>query len=140
MAASNAILGFNTTISVETSAGSGVYTEIAEVTNSTPPDDQTDDVEVTHMKSPNRTKEYIPGLTDLGTCQVDMNWIPSSATDLFIIAWKASGLRRSVKFVYPNGATDTFAAYPKGYSKTTPIGDKMASSVTLKVAGAVTRS
>ncbi len=140
MAASEAVVGFDVTLEAETSSGSGVFTELAEITNVTPPNAQVNDVEVTHMKSPGRAREFRPGLTDYGTATFEMNWIPSSATDNFILAWRADGSTRAVKVTYPDGEVDTFPAYPQGYETGAQIGEKLSATLTLKVAGAVVRS
>lgn len=140
MAASEAVVSFDVTVEVETSAGSGVYTEMAEITNVTPPNATINDVEVTHQKSPGRAREFKPGLTDYGTCSCDMNWIPSSVTDTFILAWRADGTTRSMRLTYPDGEMDTFPAYPQGYETGAQVGEKLSATLTCKVAGDVERS
>lgn len=140
MAASQGVVAFDVTVEVETAEGSGTYTELAEITNVTPPNATVNDVEVTHMKSPGRAREFKPGLTDYGTATCEMNWIPSSVTDTFILAWRASGQTRSVKFTYPDGEIDTFPAYPQGYETGAQIGEKLGGTLTMKVAGNVVRS
>jgi hypothetical protein len=139
MAESNAVIAFDVTLEVETFAGSGVFTELAEITNVTPPNASVDDVDVTHMKSPGRAKEFRPGLTDNGEAEFEMNWIPSSVTDTFIRAWRTSGETRSTRLTYPEGETDTFPSYPKGYQLGAQIGDKMSGTLSVKVAGDVVR-
>lgn len=140
MAASNAIIAFDVTLEVEDAPGSGVFVALAEITNVTPPNAQVDDVEVTHMTSPGRAKEFKPGLTDYGEAEFEMNWIPSSVTDTFIRAWRADGTTRSTRVTYPEGETDTFPAYPRGYQTGAQIGDKLSATLTLKVAGDVVRA
>ena len=58
------------------------YDEMVEVVSFGLPDDQSDEIEVTHLKSPNKRKEFISGLTDGGEVEVSLNYIPGSATDL----------------------------------------------------------
>jgi hypothetical protein len=142
MTASAAKIGYDTRFSVETAVGSGIYVEMGEVTNLTAPNFQVDQIEVTHMQSPNRTKEFIAGLGDPGSMTIDLNHIPSSATDDFIIAWRAAGETRSCRITWPGGAvTDTFGGFVQGYEPT-PGGPnvKMSSKLTVRVAGAVTRA
>ncbi|MFZ5719201.1 MAG: phage tail tube protein [Pseudomonadota bacterium] len=141
MAASEAVVAFEVTLEVETSEGSGVYTELAEITNITPPSATINDVEVTHMKSPGRAREFKPGLTDYGTATFEMNWIPGSATETFILAWRAAGETRSVRLTYGDTLeVDTFPAYPQSWERGAQIGEKMSGSLTVKVAGDVVRS
>lgn len=140
MAASEAVVAFDVTVEVETATGSGVYQELAEITNVTPPNAQVNQVEVTHMKSPGRAREYKPGLTDYGSVTCEMNWIPSSVTDLFLLDWRADGTTRSMRLTYPDGETDTFPASFEGYEVGAQIGEKLSATLTAKVAGDVERA
>lgn len=143
MAVSLAALGYGTTFSVETAAGSNVYVELAEAVSLTPPNLQTDQVAVTHMQSPARTQEFIAGLTDLGSTEITFNYIPSSTTDDFILAWRLSGERRACRLDYVTAdggrLVDSFQAFVLGYAPGLPVADKMTATLTLKVAGAVER-
>lgn len=144
MAASAALIATGSTLQVETAAGTAIYTYIAEIRSVNKPNAQVDEVEVTHMTSPGRAKEFIAGLIDYGELAIDINWIPSNATDLFIEAWKLDGLNRSVKLTYPTTggtATDTFSAFVKGYEAgASAPGEALQGTLTLRVAGAPTRS
>lgn len=137
MPTSNAIIGFGTKVEVLLSS---TWTELGEVHNVTPPNESVDQVDVTHMQSPNRTREFIQGLIDPGDMTVEMNHIPSSATDAYLIAWRSAGDKRSVRITYPNLVTDTFPAFILGYSPTMGVADKMSAQLKLKVAGAITRA
>jgi len=134
MAESAAILGFGTIFELETAAGSGVFEQIAEVTSLTPPTETTDSVEVTHMESPDMTREFIPGLIDPGEVGLDMNWIPGSDTDDLLRAWRE---RRRARITFPNSVTWTFSAFKTSYSGEAPMEDKMAGSLTAKVTSSV---
>jgi len=141
MTASAAQLGYGTLFEVETAAGSGTYFTLGEVTNVPPPNFKVDQVEVTHMTSPNRTKEFISGLGDPGDMTLELNWIPGGTTDQFVIAWRSSGETRSSRITYPGGVVkDTFGSFVLGFQPTVTVADKMSASLNLKVAGAVTRT
>lgn len=135
----NALIGYDTGVKVETAAGSGVYFDLGEVTGVTPPNETVDQIDATHMKSPGRTREFIQGLIDPGEMSIEFNHIPGSATDDFLIAWRASGESRNVVITYPNDITDTFPAFILGYSPSMAVADKMSGELSLKVAGAITR-
>lgn len=138
MAASVAITGYNATFGVETAAGSGVFTTLAEVTNITAPNAQVDQVDVTHLTSPNRAKEFKAGLADYGDMTVKLNHIPQSATDIFILAWRTAGDTRSCKITYPNGHTQTFPGFVKGYQiEDFEASAALKSTLSVRVAGAV---
>lgn len=133
-----AITGGGTVIAVETAPGSGSYQALGEITSVTPPNEAVDQVDVTNMDSANRTKEFIQGFIDPGDVQFKLNHVPQSTTDQFIIAWRASGLTRSIRITYPNSHTDTFPGFVKGYAPDafTP-GAAITATLTCKVAGAI---
>lgn len=76
--------------------------ELLEVTDCTFPQDETEEVDATHLKSPGRRREFISGLIDGGEVTVNMNYDPGSATDLLLTAAKTTGTTRKVKFVIPD--------------------------------------
>lgn len=136
MAASQAITGYNSTFEVETAPGSGVFTFLAEVTDITPPNAKADQVEVTHMQSPGRAKEFVQGMTDYGDMTLKLNHIPSSATDDFISAWRADGTTRSTRITYPNAQTSVTPAFVLGYAPDNfNPGAALKATLTLKCAG-----
>lgn len=129
-------IGYGGKVEVETSTG--VWFELAEVTNVTPPNESVDVIEATHMQSPGRTKEFIQGMIDPGDFSCELNWVPGGATDDYVIAWRVSGETRSVRITTPNDTTYTFPAFVTGWSPQMPNNDKMAATLTCKVAGAMT--
>lgn len=140
MAASQADIGYLTKVEIREGDSPAAYFELAEVIAVTPPNQQVDDVEVTHMQSPDRTREYIPGLNEPGEASIEMNWIAGSATDEFLIGLRLSGDRRDVRITWPNLTTWTFLGHVKGYEPVTPIDDRQTVTATLKVDGANTYS
>lgn len=141
MAESEGDIGYGITVLIEAAPGSGQsdnttgWIELKECFDLTPPDPSTDDVEVTHYKSPNRTKEFRPGLTDNGTATVSMNYIEGSPTDLAILAWRALAETRKMRVIYLSGVQQTFSAYPKSYKRALPNEDKKTADLEVKVAG-----
>lgn len=139
--ASAAMIGYGAKLEIETTAGTGSYTEMLEVKSLAKPDAQVDQVDITTMSSPDTTKEFIAGLTDRGEISITMNWVPGGATDLFVETWREGGNeRRSVRITTPNSKIYTFNAFILGYTGSIPVGEAMEAELTLKVAGAVTRS
>lgn len=130
---SNAMIGYGARVF----AGSD---EIAECSNITPPNFETDDVDVTHMQSPNRTREFIAGLTDPGEASFEINWVPSSATDILLLGLKTSGATVTWKFQWPNGTYWEFPGYVKGFEPSAATEDKMTATITIRVGGDVTPS
>jgi hypothetical protein len=98
-------------------------TQLAEVRSVGFPQDTTDEVEVTHLLSPNRRKEYIQGLIDGGEFNATFNYVPGSATDLLLTAAKELGTTRKCRIEVPDtsgtGSIDwnfTFSAFVKKYA------------------------
>lgn len=139
--ATQAMIGHGTKIEIETVAGTGSYTELAEIRAANKPNAQVDQNEATTMGSPDGVKEFIAGLTDFGEIAMTMNWVPGATTDDFLEDWREGGNeRRSVRITTPNNKVYTFLAFILGYSASIPVGEIMEAELTLKVAGAVTRS
>jgi len=111
------------------------WIELAEVFDITPPNDTVDEVDATHMQSPNRTREFIPGLIDPGEASFEMNFIPGSASDLLIGEIKTAGERVRCRVTFPNGVTWKFSGWVSGYEPAVPTDDKMTATVTWRVTG-----
>ena len=138
-----AIIGYGTIVSVMDLASPSAYFELVEVKEVTPPNEQVDDVEVTHYQSPGRTREYIAGLIEGGEASCLMNRYPGSATEVLITALKIGGDKKMIKIEWPNssgstGVTWEFLGHIKGYETTAPVDGPMEATVTFKVDGSQT--
>jgi hypothetical protein len=134
-------IGYGTTVEVATTAAGGVFFELEEVTSFQPPQGTIDDIDTTHMKSPQRRREFKPGLTDSGAASCGLNYIPASATDIFLESWRASAEVRTVRATYADGSVVTFTAYVSTYSPDNQTVDgKKGATLNMKVTGAVTVS
>lgn len=96
--------------------------ELVEITSVGFPQDEADEHEVTHLKSPNRRKEFIQGLIDGGEIPFSGNYVPGSATDVLLTGAKATGTHRKCRIVVPDdsgtGTADwnfTFTVFVKTY-------------------------
>ena len=136
---SGADIGIDIDVAIETAALTGVFVDLIEVTNIELPEMTTDEVEVTHMKSPNRTREFISGLKDPGEMTLELNWIEGNATDIELNSLKASGETRGIKITFPGvgGAVWSFSGYVKGYKPEASIGAAKKATVTIRVTGSV---
>lgn len=132
---SKAMIGYDTRFEIETAPGSGTYVELEEVYEITPPSSTIDKIEVTHMRSPNRRREYIPGLTENGSASLSMNYVPGSASDLRIEELRINGTVLSMRITYPNGVTVTFDGFVEEYTPAIPVDDRLTASVSLSVTG-----
>lgn len=141
MAVSQAMIGYGTKFQIERADSPNEWDDIAEVINVTPPNFTTDQVDVTHNQSPNRTREFIPGLIDPGEASFEMNFVPSTSltsSDRILQALRDSGDVATCRIVYPNDVTWEFFGSLTGYEITSATEDKMTATVTIKVSGSIT--
>lgn len=84
--------------------------ELDEVRDVGFPQDEADEHEVTHLKSPGRRKEFIQGLIDGGEMTATFNYAPGGTTDLALTDAKNTGTTRKIRIVIPDdsgtGAAD----------------------------------
>src|SRR4030095_5550675 len=144
MAASKASIGYGTRFMMESGSSPGnsppTYVDMAEIKNVTPPNQQTDDVDVTHNQSPNRRREFIAGLIDPGEASFEMNFVPNSTSDLRLQSLLTSGLVTKCRIMFPNNVKWDFLASVKGYEISSATEDAMAATVSLRVSGDVVSS
>lgn len=116
--------------------------ELEEVRSCTLPTDEADEHEVTHLKSPNRRKEFISGLIDAGECTISLNYVPGGATDILLTAAAAAGDTRAVRFIIPGqtGVAEwqiTTSGFVKRYAPdNVEPNAPITASVTLRITGA----
>ena len=135
--------GYAGEVHLSTDATTANLTELVQVVSFSLPSDTSERVETTHLKSPNRRREYTSGMIDGGELEVTLNFRPGTDTDLLIEAALAAGDERAAKFVIPELGV---AAYDYdttvvviGYDKGEVTADgKMEATVTMAVTGAVT--
>lgn len=135
----DAAIGWGAELHLHDGATPGALVELEEITAITPPNPQTEDVEATHFKSPNRRREYIAGLIEDGEGTFEMNYVPGSATDILIRAAQASGEARAYKLVIPDGSATweiTGDLIVKGYERSVPIDDRMTATMSVRFTGA----
>lgn len=137
-------IGWGGEVYLSTDDSPGNLQELVQVVSFQLPNDEVDEVEVTHLKSPDRRKEFIAGLIDGGEVQVVLNYRPGSDTDTLIRDAKAAHDTRAIRFVIPeNGIAavqiDTFA-WIKGYDRgEVSAGEKMEATVTFRITGSETQ-
>lgn len=115
--------------------------ELEGVFNVTIPEATADDVEITHYKSPNKVREFMSGLKDLGEFTVEMNFVAGSPTDLLCQAAFGDGDTRPFKTVLPDDEGEPAweiegTAYAKGYTRNIPVDDRMTAQITFRAASA----
>lgn len=133
MPASQASMGYRTALEIALASAPATFTYIAEVKSNTPPSFSDSTIDVTHMQSPGGVREYISGLSDAGESSHEMNYVPGSATDVFL----RSIIRKNlvVRLTFPNGRQLIYNAVRSGYETDVPTDDGMSATLTLKVSG-----
>lgn len=121
---------------------SAVLTELVEVKSFTLPNGTTEQLDATHLKSPNRRREKIAGMIDDGDLTVTLNYVPGSATDLLIMQAFTEGDTRPYMAVIPRVAADwevTGTAFISGVDRGEIVADGvMEVTVTFTLSGAAT--
>src|SRR5262245_7043899 len=142
MANSQAMLGYGTLFSIESSTSPGdcpiTYTALAEIKDVTPPNQQADEVDVTHNTSPLRRREFISGLIDMGEASLEMNFVPGSASDQRLIGLLNSGAVVNCRVTWPNNINWDFSAFLKGYEIKSATADAMTATCTFRATGPIT--
>lgn len=128
----NADIGYNASFGIEGSTA-GTYVDVAEVVSITPPGVTREAVEATHLKSPDRYKEFIAGLKETGEASITLNFVPAASDDVFT-AFEAEEGKYQITF--PNGVMLRFDGFFTAYNppELTPEG-KMEATATIKATG-----
>lgn len=139
---SEARIGWGGELQLGLTTAAASLVEIGEVREFNLPAEEADEAEVTHLKSPNRRKEFIAGLLDAGTVEATVNYVPGGASDLLLSAARDAGDTRAVRFIIPDetGSPEwqiTTSGFVKRYSPNavTP-GEPITATVAIRVTGA----
>lgn len=124
---------------------SNVLTELVEVKSFTLPNGTVEQLDATHLKSPNRRREKVAGMIDDGDLVVTMNYVPGSATDLLIMQAFTEGDTRSYEAHIPRASgTDWLVsgdAFISGVDRGEIVADGiMEVAVTFTLSGAATEA
>lgn len=135
-------IGYGSKVSIGRTSDQGItwtFTELSEIKDLTLPEAQADDVEVTHMQSPNRAKEFIAGLTDSGEVSFSLNWVPESNTDKLLKAIRASGETVHIRFdIVGFDEPETYSGFLKNLTRNAPVSGAMEMTATFRISGLVT--
>lgn len=111
---------------------------VAEITDISPPSVSRDDIETTHYDSDDGFKEYMAGLADGGEITLECNLIVGDTNgQQGLRADYEAGTVQSFELALPNAANSSWEinATVKAYSESSPIGDKLGFTTTMKVTG-----
>ena len=133
--ATQAVLGHGTQIQRGGLLLADPFTNVMEVVAFESPDEQGDDIEVSHFESPGKIKEYIRGMIDAGEASISVNWNPGVyASHASLRSDKDDGLLRYYRFILPGAMeTITFRAYVKGLKRNADPNGAVTADVSFKV-------
>jgi predicted secreted protein len=126
---------------LDNNATTPVLTELKQVKSFTLPQDEVEEVDISHLKSPGRRREYAPGMIEGGTFEVVLNMRAGSDTDKLLSQALTDGKLRAYKAVIPERGTPVWdvagntivVGYDRGEVN---VDDAMEATLTLKVTGA----
>ena len=122
-------------------AGSHTFTQIYGFESLPFPDQVPEDVDVTHMQSPGRTRETIPGLLPVADWSQDKQYWPADPGDVILealAALTAAGNKEEVLFEFnidPAGtsARRTYRGYVNSFIPNGTVGDKSMATLNVKI-------
>lgn len=125
-------LGMGTTLKQGT-------TTIAEVTSISGPGLKRDKVDATNFSSANNAREFIYGLLDGGEVELELNFLPSDATQQALTTALVSGTTyQAYTITWTDGTAWTFNALVTAFQPTGKVEDRLTASCTLSITGAPT--
>lgn len=142
--ATQAMIGHGTRVAIlDSNASPPDYVTVAEVTNVTPASLARDAIDVTHVQSPDKWREFIPGLRDAGEVTFEMNFIPKGDGFSQILASFNSDEVQTLRITFPDGTGGSpddatvwiISGFITAFEPDAPVDDKMSASVTMKLSG-----
>jgi hypothetical protein len=117
------------------------WTQILGITELAAPQKVPEDIDVTHMQSPGRSRETIPGLLAIGDWSQDLQYWPGEAHDTLLEELAAdteAGERELVliEFLFATGATPkrrTYSGYVNEYTPNASVGEVRTVTLGLKL-------
>lgn len=137
---SEAMSAQGTYISFFDAGGSPELSVLSEVISIGGPNPDSEEIDVTHLLSPGRSREYLQSFLIPGEAPLVLNWIPTDATHDEVTGLRSlyeSGEVRTYRITYPDATTQTFDAYVKSVTNPAAVGEALRMNVTLRVTGPV---
>jgi hypothetical protein len=112
------------------------YTEVKEITAFNGFDGAASEIDVTHLQS--AAKEFLMGLQDFGTFQLDVNHLPDDTGQVAMRTAKADRDKREFRVTFSDANTATFQGYVLSNSISGGVDAKVDGSFTVRITGNVT--
>lgn len=116
-----------------------VFSTIAEVTSINGPTDAAEEIDVTHLLSPNGYREFLQSFKDAGEVPLEMNFLPGDASQDELTGLRqayVAGTVDTYRINYPSASkTCTFLAFVKTFPVSAQVGEKLSATATLRITG-----
>lgn len=112
------------------------YTEVKEVVSFSGFDGQAAEIDVTHLQS--AAKEFLMGLQDFGTFQIDVNHLPDDAGQVEMRVAKGDRDIRTFRVTFSDANTAVFRGFVLSNSISGGVDDKVNGSFSIRISGDVT--
>lgn len=137
---SNATAAFGVIFAIGDGGSPEAFTNVAEVKDFDGPSLDRNTYEVTHHSSPNRWREFIPGLRDAGETSFTLNWIPSDTTQdrtTGLLSHYLDDQIHNYRIIYPDSGAEqiTFPGIMTAFEPSAPVDGVLEAEVTIKIAG-----
>ena len=119
-----------------TYAASSTWTDVAEIIDITPPNVEADDIETSHMMSPNQFKQFEAGWADGGEVDLSVQFEKAKNASLYALFRQPKGFR--IMFADapgPSGSKWGFDGYIKGFGNEVDREDIVTADITVKITG-----
>lgn len=126
--ASQADIGYQDELWIGRGIGSPIWTQILGVETVAMPEKTPEDIDVTHMQSPGRSRETIPGLLPVGDMSQELQFWPLDEGQMIVdelATLTETGERENVLLeMVVGGLRRTYRAYITSYTPSGSIGEK----------------
>ncbi len=120
-----------------TGNGATTWTQILGIEELNAPERTPDDVDVTHMQSPGRTRETIPGLMSVADWSQDMQYWPKHASQVMLdtlATLTETGKSENVLIEFGvGGIRRTYRGYVNTFTPQASVGEKRMVTLGLKI-------
>lgn len=141
---SSAIWAYGSKLQLGDGATSEAFSDVAEITELTPPAMSRDDIDVTSHQSSDGYREFISGLRDGGDVSGKANWLPTNATHdgtTGLLETFNDDVNHNWKIILPNSLiTIAFSGFLTAFEPDLPIEEQAQLSFTIKISGKPTVS
>lgn len=98
-----------------------------------------DQIDVTTVDTPNRTKVFLSGLEDPGDVTLTCNYLPGDTSQVALFAIKSAGIAVPMKVVYPNSlGSASFSGLVLSMDISFPLDKECKLTIKAKASGPIT--